>query len=158
MSDDGKRLTAPPTVMRRGTLVLVQEHSQVDLEPADAPGRASPARGAGQIEPRRDGGVDLPDGADGDFVEAAGARHEVRRAGRVQARQGRRAVSRRDEAHRSEAERVRQHVPGGNRDTSVVFLAGEDRGEELALARQFGSFRAAGAAPLDHSRHARPRV
>ncbi len=139
-------------------LLLVEEHAEVDLEPADTPGCGRAARGAGQIEPCRDGGVDLPHGADGDLIETAGPRHEVRRAGRVQARQGRRAVTRRDEAHRSETERVRQHVPGGHRRTSVVVLAGEHRGEELALPRQFGPFGAARAAPLDHPRQARSRV
>ena len=47
MSDDGKRLTAPPAVTRRGTCVLVEEHAEVDLEPADAPRRRAAARERG---------------------------------------------------------------------------------------------------------------
>ncbi len=111
MSDDGNRLTAPPTVIRRGTFVLVEEQTQVDLEPADTPGRGRRARGVGQVEPCRDRGVDLPHGADGDLVQAAGTSHQVRRTGRVQARQRRHAVARRNQAHPVQAERVGQDVP-----------------------------------------------
>ena len=64
MSDDGKRLTAPPTVIRRGTRSSSKSRPRSTSSQPTRRAVVPPPDGAGQAEACRDRGVDLPDGAD----------------------------------------------------------------------------------------------
>ena len=156
MSEEGKRLTAAATMALLGHDLFVEEKSQVHLEPADPAGRGAAPGRVRQPEADRDIGIDLPHRADRRPALAAseppGPPSGPSGSGADPGSDA--AFAGRDQAHARQPERVGQDVPGRGGTPRVVVLVGEDRAQQLALAREQRGVRAPGAAPFDDPRHA----